>query len=99
MGGTVAVNKKVYKKVWWYNHVSGYRLSPDDAYLIIRGLRTLDIRMDKHQENTKKVINFLKNQKKIFKILYPYKNLIKRIQIMEKILLRGFRVSQYNNKK
>ena len=54
MGGTVAVNKKVYKKVWWYNHVSGYRLSPDDAYLIIRGLRTLDLRMDKHQENTKK---------------------------------------------
>ena len=72
MGGTVAVNKKVYKKVWWYNHVSGYRLSPDDAYLIIRGLRTLDIRMDKHQESTKKVINFLKNQKKISKILYPY---------------------------
>ncbi len=51
MGGTVAVNKKVYNKVWWYNHVSGYRMSPDDAYLIIRGLRTLDIRMDKHQEN------------------------------------------------
>ena len=73
MGGTVAVNKKVYKKVWWYNHVSGYRLSPDDAYLIIRGLRTLDIRMDKHQESTKKIINFLKTQKKISKILYPYK--------------------------
>jgi len=73
MGGTVAVNKKVYKKVWWYNHVSGYRLSPDDAYLLIRGLRTLDLRLDKHQENTKKVIHFLKNQKKIFRILYPYK--------------------------
>ena len=67
MGGTVAVNKKVFKKVWWYNHVSGYRLSPDDAYLIIRGLRTLDIRMDKHQESTKKVINFLKKQKKYLK--------------------------------
>jgi len=73
MGGTVAVNKKVYNKVWWYNHVSGYRLSPDDAYLIIRGLRTLDVRMDRHQENTKKVINFLKTQKKVSKILYPYK--------------------------
>jgi len=73
MGGTVAVNKKVYKKVWWYNHVSGYRLSPDDAYLIIRGLRTLDIRMDKHQESAKKVINFLKTQRKINKIIYLYK--------------------------
>ncbi|MAJ23170.1 MAG: cystathionine beta-lyase [Candidatus Pelagibacter sp. TMED64] len=84
MGGTVAVNKKVYKKVWWYNHVSGYRLSPDDAYLIIRGLRTLDIRMDKHQENTKKVINFLKNQKKIFKILYPYKTSSKEFKLWKK---------------
>jgi len=84
MGGTLAVNKKVYKKVWWYNHVSGYRLSPDDAYLIIRGLRTLDIRMDKHQENTKKIINFLKNQKKISKILYPYKTSSKEFKLWKK---------------
>jgi len=84
MGGTLAVNKKVYKKVWWYNHVSGYRLSPDDAYLIIRGLRTLDIRMDKHQESTKKVINFLKNQKKISKILYPYKTSSREFKLWKK---------------
>ena len=84
MGGTVAVNKKVYKKVWRYNHVSGYRLSPDDAYLIIRGLRTLDIRMDKHQENTKKIINFLKTQRKITKILYPYKTSSKEFKLWKK---------------
>tara|TARA_Y100000590_G_scaffold459995_1_gene618324 strand:+ start:55 stop:1233 length:1179 start_codon:yes stop_codon:yes gene_type:complete len=84
MGGTVAVNKKVYKKVWSYNHVSGYRLSPDDAYLIIRGLRTLDLRMDKHQENTMKIIHFLKSQKKISKILYPYKNSSKEFKLWKK---------------
>jgi len=72
MAGSLAVSKKVYKKVWWYNHVSGYRLSADDAYLIIRGLRTLDLRMDKHHENTLKVIKWLSKQKKITKILYPY---------------------------
>ena len=43
----------------------GLRLSPDDAYLIMRGLRTLDIRLDKHQENTIKVANFLSKQKKL----------------------------------
>ncbi len=84
MGGTVAVNKKAYKKVWWYNHVSGYRLSPDDAYLIIRGLRTLDIRMEKHQESTKKIINFLKTQKKISKILYPYKTTSREFKLWKK---------------
>ena len=73
MAGSLAVSKKVYKKVWWYNHLSGYRLSSDDAYLVIRGLRTLDIRLEKHQENTKKVIKWMTQQKKIAKILYPYK--------------------------
>ena len=47
MAGTLAVSKKVYNKVWWYNHVSGHRLSADDAYLVIRGLRTLDLRLEK----------------------------------------------------
>ncbi len=84
MGGTVAVNKKAYKKVWWYNHVSGYRLSPDDAYLIIRGLRTLDIRMEKHQESTKKVINFLKTQRKVSKILYPHKTSSREFKLWKK---------------
>tara|TARA_B100001123_G_scaffold371366_1_gene434519 strand:+ start:2816 stop:3994 length:1179 start_codon:yes stop_codon:yes gene_type:complete len=73
MAGTLAVSKKVYKKVWWFNHVSGYRLSADDAYLVIRGLRTLDLRLEKHQENTKIIIKWLTKQKKIEKILYPYK--------------------------
>jgi len=73
MAGSVAVSKRAYKKVWQYNHVSGYRLSADDAYLVIRGLRTLDIRLEKHQTNTIKVIKWLSKQKKIKKILYPYK--------------------------
>jgi len=73
MAGTLAVSKKVYKKVWWHNHLSGYRLSADDAYLVIRGLRTLDLRLEKHQENAKTVIKWLNKQKKIAKILYPYK--------------------------
>jgi len=73
MAGTLAVSKRVYKKVWWYNHVSGYRLSADDAYLVIRGIRTLDLRMDKHHQNTLKVIKWLSKQKKVAKILYPYK--------------------------
>ncbi len=84
MAGTLAVNKKVYEKVWWYNHVSGYRLSPDDAYLIIRGLRTLDIRLEKHQENAKKIINFLKTQRKISKILYPYKTSSREFKLLKK---------------
>ena len=72
MGGSLAVNKRVFKHVEKANKISGLRLGPDDAYLIIRGLRTLDVRLDKHQENAKKIANFLSKNKKV-KLLYPYK--------------------------
>ena len=84
MAGSLAVSKKVYKKVWWYNHVSGYRLSADDAYLVIRGIRTLDLRMDKHYENTLKVIKWLSKQRKITEILYPYKPGSKNYKLWKK---------------
>ncbi len=73
MGGTLAVNKKVFKRIMFFYKLSGYRMSADEAYLIIRGLRTLDVRLKQHYKNTTKVINFLKRQKKIKEILYPHK--------------------------
>ena len=87
MGGTLAVNKRVFKYVEKYNKVSGHRLSPDDAYLIIRGLRTLDLRLERHQENTKKVVSFLSKQKKIKEVLYPYKKSSKRYKMWKKYYL------------
>ena len=72
MGGSLAVNKKVFSKVKAAERITGLRLGPDDAYLIIRGLRTLDVRLDRHSENTKKVVKFLSKYKNI-KILYPFK--------------------------
>ena len=72
MGGSLAVSKKVFNKVKIAEKITGLRLGPDDAYLITRGLRTLDVRLDKHSENAKKVASFLSKNKKI-KLLYPYK--------------------------
>jgi len=72
MGGTLAVNKKVFKQVDKTNKITGLRLGPDDAYLITRGLRTLDVRLDRHQKNAKLVAEFLSNYKNI-KLLYPHK--------------------------
>ncbi len=72
MGGSLAVNKKVFSKVKAAEKITGLRLGPDDAYLITRGLRTLDVRLDRHRENAKKVAAFLTKNKKI-KLLYPYK--------------------------
>ena len=72
MGGSLAVNKKVFKQVAKTEKITGLRLGPDDAYLITRGLRTLDIRLDRHRENAMKVAEFLSKFKNIT-LLYPYK--------------------------
>ena len=72
MGGSLAVNKKVFPKVRIAEKITGQRLGPDDAYLITRGLRTLDVRLDRHSDNAKKVAAFLSKNKKI-ELLYPYK--------------------------
>jgi len=84
MGGTLAVNKKTYNKVKFCDKLLGSRLSADEAYLIIRGIRTLDIRLKVHNENTAKVINFLKKQKKIKEILYPHKTDSKNYKMWKK---------------
>ena len=72
MGGSLAVNKKVFRHVEKAQKITGLRLGPDDAYLITRGLRTLDVRLDKHQDNAMKVAAILSQNKKN-KLLYPYK--------------------------
>ena len=72
MGGSLAVNKRVFSKVKAAEKITGLRLGPDDAYLITRGLRTLDVRLDRHRENAKKVAAFLSKNKRI-KLLYTLK--------------------------
>ena len=84
MGGSLAVNQKVFKKVMFFYKLSGYRMSADEAYLIIRGLRTLDTRLKQHYENTKIIINFLKKQKKIKEILYPHNPSSKNYKLWKK---------------
>ena len=84
MGGSLAVNKRVFKYVEKANKITGFRLSPDDAYLIIRGLRTLDVRLDRHQENAKKVAILLSKNKKILEVLYPIKKNTQRFKLWKK---------------
>ena len=84
MGGSLAVNKRVFKYVEKANKVTGSRLSPDDAYLITRGIRSLDVRLDRHQENAKKVANFLTRNKKISEVLYPIKKNTQRYKLWKK---------------
>ncbi len=102
MGGSLAVSRRVFKHVQKANKITGLRLGPDDAYLIIRGLRTLDVRLDKHQENAKKVAAFLSKFKNI-KLLYPYKKDSFNFRMWKKYYsgssgLMGLRIKAKNKK-
>ena len=83
MGGSLAVNKKVFPKVKIAEKITGQRLGPDDAYLITRGLRTLDVRLDRHSDNAKKVAAFLSQNKQI-KLLYPFKKNSRNFKMWKK---------------
>lgn len=47
-------------------------ISPFDAWLLIRGLKTLSVRMERHTSNAEKVIAYLKGQKLVEEIYYPF---------------------------
>ena len=48
----------------------GPSLSPFDSFLVLRGLKTLAVRMDRIQENALKIANFLKTNKKVTNVYY-----------------------------
>ena len=102
MGGSLAVNKRVFSKVKAAEKITGLRLGPDDAYLITRGLRTLDVRLDRHRENAKKVAAFLSKNKKI-KLLYPFKKNSQNFKMWKKYYsgssgLMGLKIKSKNKK-
>ncbi len=103
MGGSLAINKKVFKLVEPTNRVSGLRLSPDEAYLVLRGIRTLDVRLDKHHLNALKVANFLSKHKKVLNVYYPYKKKSQNYKMWKKYYsgasgLMGLKVKSKNTK-
>lgn len=72
VAGAVIGRKELVDPIFQYGHqLFGSMLAPQDAFLIIRGLRTLPIRMKQHQDNVLKVIDYLKTKKEVTKIKHP----------------------------
>ena len=102
MGGSLAVSKRAFKNVMIAQNMTGLRLSPDDAYFIMRGIRTLDVRLDKHQANAIKVAKFLSKKKNI-EVLYPYNKNTKNYRLWSKYYsgssgLMGLKIKVKNKK-
>lgn len=72
LGGAVMVNdESLYKILKFHQNAVGAVPSPFDCYLTIRGIKTLKLRMEKHQENAQKLAGWLEQHPKISKVIYP----------------------------
>ncbi len=72
IGGLVVLNtKKYYEKIWMYRSMRGGNLDAISSFLLLRSLRTYDMRISAIISNTKKVLKCLERKKNIIKIYYP----------------------------
>ncbi|GIN86081.1 cystathionine gamma-synthase [Heyndrickxia sporothermodurans] len=72
-GIVVAKGKEICEKLSAFHNGAGAVLSPFDSWLLIRGLKTLALRMDRHQENAKQLVRFLSDREEVTDVLYPNK--------------------------
>lgn len=70
-GAVIAKNRQVLEKIKFWSNNLGIAGAPFDSYLTLRGLRTLSIRMKKHEQNALALVEFLSNNSKIKSLFYP----------------------------
>lgn len=72
VAGVVAVNSdKLAQDLHFIQNSVGAVLGPDDSWLLIRGIKTLALRMEEIEQNTKRIAEFLVNHKAVSKVYYP----------------------------
>src|SRR6187549_2642781 len=71
--GGVAVCAKADDAKWlkYVQNAQGAILSPLDSFLIMRGTKTLAVRMPRHEENARAIAHFLRGEKKVQKVFWP----------------------------
>jgi len=79
----------ISEKLRFILKTTGAGLSPFDSWLILRGIKTLAVRMDKAQENAFKIVEWLSKQKDVIKVIYPGNPIHPGHEIMKK-QSRGF---------
>lgn len=70
-GALISKDRELGEKLHFIQFASGGILGPHDSYLVLRGIKTLALRMQKHSENGYAVAQFLESHPKIEKVFYP----------------------------
>ncbi len=72
IGGALVMNdQELYSKLQFLQNAAGGVPGPFDCFLVLRGIKTLAIRMERHAENALKIAQFLENHPKVRRVIYP----------------------------
>jgi cystathionine gamma-lyase len=71
MGALMLNDEETYKKLWFIYNACGATPGPMDSFLVLRGIKTLHLRMKAHCENGRIIAEFLKTHPKVEKIYWP----------------------------
>ena len=70
-GGGICGNQDLVKKVYHYREINGATLAPMDAYSLLRGMKTLKLRVQRQNENAMMIANYLQNHPAVEQVNYP----------------------------
>ncbi|MFC5624313.1 cystathionine gamma-synthase [Algoriphagus winogradskyi] len=71
MGALVVNDDELAEKLVFIQNASGATPGPQDCFLVIRGIKTLHLRMERHSQNGKTIAAYLKNHPKVDKVYWP----------------------------
>ncbi|MDR1730932.1 MAG: cystathionine gamma-synthase family protein [Synergistaceae bacterium] len=71
LGGVVCGNKEFVEQIFHYREINGATLAPWEAYLLLRGMKTLKLRVLKQTENAAALARFLEKQELVEAVYYP----------------------------
>ena len=69
--GTVSANERCWAQLLEGNGTLGICVGPDDAYQILRGLRTMGVRLERHQQSALHIAHWLEKQPGVAQVLHP----------------------------
>ncbi|MFL6282966.1 MAG: trans-sulfuration enzyme family protein [Pyrinomonadaceae bacterium] len=69
--GVVVSSREFVERAWHFSLLAGSILSPFDGWLLLRGLRTLGLRVERHNSNASALARFLESHPKVARVYYP----------------------------
>jgi cystathionine gamma-synthase len=71
LGGVVCGNRELIKQIYHYREINGATLDPMSAYLLLRGMKTLALRIERQNQNALEISQYLDAHPKIKRVFYP----------------------------